>query len=479
MAADVVAYDLVDMVTVHYRATDGDWAMVEAEDGGDGSWTGLVPGFPVDTVVEWYLTSAGENGGTSMKPVEGARAPYTYTVRSLADGVAKLLITELNTGKNINPYEGMFQIAPEFIEIHNPNDFDVDMSDYYLTDAISYVVGAQLYWNITTGTADQTTIGGGHYNDFTARFPDGYTMAPGQTIVVSMASSGWFEGVYGRLPDLEMYEDERSIEGIPAMRSVFPDTTQNSIFTPGRDPGSDDMPRGIPEMEEYWGEPLILYHWEEGAPTVTDVDIFIWGASKTGQYAYSFDKSEVDGYLDDTPIADQDWFEDIDETGNVSYTRLDAEEGTQLTFGSNGVLGRDETSENWTMTFDKVYPTPGVFFASLEASETVALTVPPRTFLPTMGETFDIEIVSFPNSETKLRIIDLEGRLVIELWDSRFDGDVSGFPDFPTTVQWDGRDATFEQVRAGMYVVHLQAVNRVTGEKTVKTAPVVIATRLK
>jgi len=304
-------------------------------------------------------------------------------------------------------------------------------------------------------------------------------MAPGQTIVVSMASSGWFEGVYGSLPDLEMYEDEESVEGIPDMRSVFPDTTQNSIYTPGRDPGSDDMPRGIPEMEEYWGEPLILYHWEQGNPTVTDVDIFIWGSSKTGQYRYSFDKSEVDGYLGETPIADQDWFEAVDATGNVSYTRLDAEEGAQVEFGSNGVLGRDETSEDWTATFDKVYPTPGVFFASLVASESISLAVPHQTFLPKLGETFDISIVSFSNSETKLRIIDLEGRLVAELWDSRFDGDVSGFPDFPTVVQWDGRNDLFEQIRAGMYVVHLQAVDNVTGEKTVKTAPVVIATRLK
>ena len=52
-------------------------------------------------------------------------------------------------------------------------------------------------------------------------------------------------------------------------------------------------------------------------------------------------------------------------------------------------------------------------------------------------------------------------------------------PGVYTTRQWDGRDATYERVRAGLYVVHLQVIDRVTGKETIKTAPVVVATRLK
>ena len=444
---------------------------------------GEIPGQDEGTVVAWYVVVEDSDLQTDTHP-EGAPTTVEEVTFSLASmGPAKLLITEVNTGPNIFPsFTGMLQIAPEFIEIHNPNGFAVNMSDFYITDAINYNFSTQVYWAITDGSPSQSTVGGGNYNDFTARFPADFIIAAEQTIVVSTASSGWFEQVYNKLPDIELYEDEMSVEGVPEMRPVFDlsteDRREDSIFTPDRDPGSDEMPRGIPEVEEHYGEPVILYHWAPGAPTVTDIDVFMLGEEKTGAYGIGFDKSEVPGYQPDTPILDQDWITDMDETGSVSYTRTDADEGTQTTTGGNGVDGRDETSENLTETFALVYPTPGVFFAGLEATNDVSLTVEPKTFL-LMGETFPISMVSLENSETKLRILDLEGRLVITLWDSRFDGSVSGIPDFPTVVRWDGRDDTFRQVRAGMYIVHLQAVNRLTGDKIVKTAPVVVATRLK
>ena len=95
--------------------------------------------------------------------MEGERAPRSYTVVSNCGG--KLLITEVNAGSNIYPYTGIEQIAPELVEIHNPNPFAVDLSDYYLTDAISYVSGEQLYWHIAEGDPTQATVGGGNYND--------------------------------------------------------------------------------------------------------------------------------------------------------------------------------------------------------------------------------------------------------------------------------------------------------------------------
>ena len=53
--------------------------------------------------------------------------------------------------------------------------------------------------------------------------------------------------------------------------------------------------------------------------------------------------------------------------------------------------------------------------------------------------------------ETKLRIVDMEGRVVINLLDSRFD-EVSDIPEAPTVARWDGRDQTYRLVRAGTYV---------------------------
>jgi len=108
---------------------------------------------------------------------------------------------------------------------------------------------------------------------------------------------------------------------------------------------------------------------------------------------------------------------------------------------------------------------------------TILLQVPARTFVPHRGDVFPIQFVTTGNAETRLRIFDLEGRLVITLFESRFDGAGSTIPSAPTTVPWDGRDETFELVTGGMYVVHLSVVNKDTGEEETRTAPAVVATR--
>jgi hypothetical protein len=478
---DAVDEDLTG--TLSYAIDGG--ALTTVEMVADGTTlTGVIPGQPAGTTVTWYVEVLDSSLQGDVFPDGAPGEVATLVFTDAATGASKLLITEVNAGANVFPYTSMAQIAREFVEIHNPNSFAVDMSDYYITDAINYNFSTQVYWNITAGDPSQQTVGGGHYNDFTARFPAGYVLGAEETLVLSIASSGWFERIYGRLPDIELYSDDLSVDGVPAMRPVFEnppdDLPGNSIFTPGRPYGSssDELPKGIPEIEEFYGEPVILYHWAEGEPTVTDIDVLMLGSAKTGNFRVGFDKTPVPGYGPDTPVADQDWIEDLDNSGDQSYTRVDPDEGQQLTEGSNGVDGRDETSENWTETFELAIPTPGVFLAGIDPVDDIALSVPSRTFLPTRGEVFPISIVTIGNSETRLRIIDLEGRVIATLWDSRFDGAVSGIPEFPTIVNWDGRDETFARVRAGMYVVHLQAVNLATGERTEKTAPVVVATRL-
>jgi hypothetical protein len=94
---------------------------------------------------------------------------------------------------------------------------------------------------------------------------------------------------------------------------------------------------------------------------------------------------------------------------------------------------------------------------------------------------FPVTFVSNPAdvSETRLRVFDLEGRVVITLFDSRFDGDPpSSTTDRRLPLYWDGRDSSFERVKAGMYVLHLQVVSIETGDQENLTAPVVIGTRL-
>jgi hypothetical protein len=103
------------------------------------------------------------------------------------------------------------------------------------------------------------------------------------------------------------------------------------------------------------------------------------------------------------------------------------------------------------------------------------LEVPAKTFLPIEDGEFPIRILASEGTEARLRLYDLQGRLVATLLDSRFE---TLTPDFFTTVNWDGRDDNFQLVKAGMYVLHLSVVDEETGAEIIKTAPVVVATRL-
>jgi hypothetical protein len=486
--ASVLTFGTMDSVEFYYSIEGGEFQMVAGSDAGGGQWTATAPGPGQGADVTLYCRAANADGGAATYPVA---APDFGTVGyRVKTGPQKLLITEVSTGPNIYsqvPFTGMEQLAAEFIEVHNPNSFAVDMSDYYLTDAINYNFSTQLYWYIAEGNPSQDTVGGGNYNDFVARFPDRFTIEPLQTITISMAGSSWFEWFFGQSPDLEMYEEGAVADTIPDMRPVFQnpadDLPGNSIYTAGRTTGSDQLPRGIPELEEHYGEPLILYHYAQGADLVTDVDVFMWGDSKTGDYRIGFDKTgETNGdsaYADDTPVADQVWYAAVDETGTKSYTRIDGEESTQTQDAGNGVAGRDETSENWSEAFAVLPFSPGVFIAGQGGTQLrMEIHIPAATFNPEMGERFPIEILAQSGNQTRLRIFDREGRLVVSLWDSRADGPVSAFPQYPTTINWDGRDENFERVRAGLYYIHLSVVDLQTGNEAIKTAPVVVATRL-
>lgn len=490
LSVTALSYTALTGVTFYVSYDRGPFNPVTGTAAGAGVYTATVPAQVEGTHVAWYAVARNADGAEAVVPAWGEDAPEEWTVAAEplpGEEPQKLLITEVNAGPNFYPdFTGMQDLASELIEIHNPNDHDVALDDYYLTDAISYVSGSQLYWMITQ-SATESMIGGGNYNDFTARFPEGFTIAANQTIVIALAGSGWFFSVYGIQPDLELYEDAAAPDDIPDMRPVFTNTSGGtSIYTPDRPAGSDGLPRGIPELDEFYGEPVILYFWDGESDLVTDVDIFLFGDSKTGTYRVSFDKSGLTvgsgTYLNDTAVNSQIWATPVIEDATASYTRMDALEAGQTATGSNGVEGRDETSEDFSVNFIEAPATPGFFHGAgggtTEIGVTVELVVPAATFIPSLGETFAVKFVTRLSSETKLRIFDLEGRLVATLFDSRFGDTPSVIPGAYTSRDWDGRDLNFERVKAGMYVVHLSVVSIETGEEITKTAPVVVATRL-
>lgn len=100
-----------------------------------------------------------------------------------------------------------------------------------------------------------------------------------------------------------------------------------------------------------------------------------------------------------------------------------------------------------------------------------SLSVAPYPFVPKLGENIQY-IYRFPaNSRVTLRIFDLSGHLVTTL-----------FEDYRSlslefTKTWDGRDELHQLVLPGTYIMHLETVNRTTGEILNDMAPVVIGSR--
>lgn len=464
LSVTAVSFSALSGVTFHVAYDRGPFNPVAGTSAGGGVYTTTLAGQAEGTHVAWYAVAVNSAGGQDVTPALGASSPYEWTVTAEplpSEDPDKLLLTEICT----------LGTEQEFVEIYNPNTFAVDMSDYYLTDAI-YSPSNQYYWRIAEGNPGLNTVGGGAFGDFESRFPEGFTIAAGDTIVVTCPGSTAFSASFGFLPDLEMFEDDAFPDNVPDMVPVWTSGVYNSIVGDGSLPGLSNA-----------AEIVVLYHWQEGDDLVTDIDVFSWKDPSSTTTSFFFDKTGVtvggSTYGPDTAVSSQHPFGAQLQFG-LSYQRSDVSEGSQTQGAGNGVDGRDETSEDFNATFtdqDPVDPSrPGGGASGGEGG--AELVVEAKTFIPTEGEVFPIRFVSRPLSETKLRLFDLEGRLVATLFDSRFNGAPSVIPGAYTVAVWDGRDMYFERVEAGMYIAHLSVVESRTGDQETLTAPVVVATRL-
>jgi hypothetical protein len=115
------------------------------------------------------------------------------------------------------------------------------------------------------------------------------------------------------------------------------------------------------------------------------------------------------------------------------------------------------------------------------SADAVAVSGPAFTFLPRQGETypvtFTVSNAIAQDGEVLVRIFDLQGRLKKTLFDSRFETG-NPFTANRATRAWDGRDDVANLVPAGTYIVHMLAVEAVSGNRSEAQMPVVVATRL-
>ena len=331
VTATIVAQETVTGVGLHYRTDGGVFNDLAMSDNFDGTWSATIPGFAIDTLVEYYVDAADDQGGTAVWPAgaPGTLESYTVQIIIVGEGLARLLLTEIAT----------LGTTAEFIEIHNPNDFEVPLANYYLTDAVYYE--DQAYWNLPRGNPSQATIGGGDFSDFHAKFPDEAVLPAGETITVSVPGSSSFGEVFpGLLPHYEFFEDDGFADNVADLEEVFPGSINGS--------GAPTLTNLSDAGEYINGEIVVLYFWDGISDLVTDIDIFIWGEGNSYSVSKQGRTNGSSTYASEAVYPDPFLAE---HAHLESYQRVDMDEGTEVQSGSNGFEGADETSENLSTTW--------------------------------------------------------------------------------------------------------------------------------
>ena len=198
----------------------------------------------------------------------------------------------------------------EYVKITNPTENDIDMSDYYLTDATDGSGNA--YYNLPTGSGYWSGSG----FDFICRFPGGYSLAAGASIKISLRDNESYVNTYGESADLSLNED--------LLDAINGSNTKGNASTPKLDNTS---------------ETLVLFYWDGTSAMVKDVDYLLWGGN-----SYGIDKSTVTGYQSDTPVSSQS-FMPVHATNEKLIRAENAGEGSESQSSGNGITGHDETSE--------------------------------------------------------------------------------------------------------------------------------------
>tara|TARA_B100002052_G_C15886981_1_gene601997 strand:- start:13122 stop:14573 length:1452 start_codon:yes stop_codon:yes gene_type:complete len=197
----------------------------------------------------------------------------------------------------------------EMIEIFNPTNDEIDLSDYYLSDQKEY-----FNW-----VNDQTLSLSNQ--DFIFKFPDGSSISPQGKFTITTNSISDFNLYYGYNPDISLIDNQLDISFVGANANL-----SNSQ------------------------EVLILFYWDESSDLVKDVDYFLWGSNSQAVY-----KTVDDGYpFYDTEIESQTFKRNYTSSqySDSTYVRLGIDEIDELNSQGNGITGHDETSENLALSWD-------------------------------------------------------------------------------------------------------------------------------
>ena len=203
----------------------------------------------------------------------------------------------------VNPNEA------ELIEIYNPTDGVIDLSNYYLSDQNDY-------YNWVFGNSSNLSS-----RDFLIKFPNGSQIQAQESFLITTISNDDFFNYYDEMPDISLINTEFEISEI------------------GSSAGLDNSQ-----------EMLVLFYWDGASSTIQDVDYFLWGSTLRG-----FSKTTDEGYAyNDTSIENQIFIRNYGTSAYADsvYVRNSIDEINENQNQGNGITGHDETSEDLSSSWD-------------------------------------------------------------------------------------------------------------------------------
>ena len=137
-----------------------------------------------------------------------------------------------------------------------------------------------------------------------------------------------------------------------------------------------------------------------------------------------------------------------------------------------------------TIEITQTYNTSGIFIPSANTKTTI--NPEPFIVIPTLGENLNFTYTFPENSRVIIRIYDLSGRFISSLEDKYFEEagtvirnnlELNEYGDEINSSAWDGRDQLGQIVAPGTYIIHIEAMNPVTGETHTAAAPIVVGVK--
>ncbi|HEX8384781.1 MAG TPA: FlgD immunoglobulin-like domain containing protein, partial [Rubricoccaceae bacterium] len=156
------------------------------------------------------------------------------------------------------------------------------------------------------------------------------------------------------------------------------------------------------------------------------------------------------------------------------WQRVELDDATGIALERRDPAGPSNARSNWSSSLDPSGGTPGranslsIAAPAVPRGDAITVTSP---FAPDDGEAARITYtLDAPAALVRVRVFDGGGRLVREVEDGRLSG--------PTgTVEWDGTGDDRRRLRAGIYVVLLEAVDAEGGTTEAHRAAIVLARR--